>query len=113
MTGQRKTDKLGWKLLTFVMPLVFIIGGFVVMVKVMEYRVGEIEEKMKYLEGNPHGINVEKVVAQEIEKYQILYDEKFKQNDDTHTEIKDEFKEIKKALYNIQLKIFNDYRRRR
>jgi len=112
MTGQRKTDKFGWKLVSIIIPLLFVVGGFVVMVKIMEYRVGEIEEKLDEIKGNPHGVDVQKVVAQEIEKYQILYDEKFKQNDTRHRETRDELKEIKKAVYNLQLKMFNSYRRR-
>jgi len=113
MTGQRKSDKLGWKLVSIIIPLLFVAGGFVVMVKIMEYRVGEIEKKIDDIVGNPHGIDVHKVVAQEIEKYQILYDEKFKQNATRHQETRDELREIKKAIYNLQLKVFNNYRRGR
>jgi len=112
MTGQRKSDKLTWKLIPIIMTLGIMAGGFVVMSKLTEYRVGELEKKLDEIRGNPHGIDVHKVVAQEIEKYQILYDEKFKQNDTRHRETRDELREIKKAVYNLQIKIFNGYRRR-
>lgn len=108
---QKKND-IGWRVISLIMPLLFAVGAFVISVKVMQKDIELLKSQLEDMKGNPHGVDVEKVVANQIEKFCILYDEKFRINDSIHIDVKTELKEIRKSIDRLKYKVYNGRGRR-